>query len=56
MHCHIAWHVSQGLSVQFLELKDQIPTAMHLDQIQPTCNQWRAYQPTAKYQKNDSGL
>ncbi|KAL1881425.1 hypothetical protein VTK73DRAFT_3943 [Phialemonium thermophilum] len=56
MHCHIAWHVSQGLSVQFLELRDQIPTAMHLDQIQPNCDAWRAYVPKAHYQKIDSGL
>jgi hypothetical protein len=56
MHCHIGWHVSQGLSVQFLELKDKISTAMHLDQVKPTCDAWRAYLPTAKYPKIDSGL
>jgi len=56
MHCHIAWHVSQGLSVQFLELKSQIPTAMHLDQVKPTCDAWKAYVPNAKYPKIDSGL
>lgn len=56
MHCHIAWHVSQGLSVQFLELKDQIATSMHLDQIQPNCNAWREYWPNAYYPKLDSGL
>jgi hypothetical protein len=56
MHCHIAWHVSQGLSVQFLELRDQISTAMHLNQIQPNCNAWRTYSPNAYYAKIDSGL
>ncbi|KAB5577568.1 laccase-2 [Coniochaeta sp. 2T2.1] len=56
MHCHIAWHVSQGLSVQFLELKSQIPTAMHLDQVKPTCDAWKAYLPNMKYPKIDSGL
>lgn len=56
MHCHIAWHVSQGLSVQFLELKSQISTAMHLDQVKPTCDAWKAYAPTMKYPKLDSGL
>lgn len=25
MHCHIAWHVSEGLAVQFLESKASIP-------------------------------
>jgi hypothetical protein len=24
MHCHIAWHISEGLGVQFLEAKNQI--------------------------------
>jgi FtsP/CotA-like multicopper oxidase with cupredoxin domain len=27
MHCHIAWHVSQGLGVQFLERVDDIPAS-----------------------------
>lgn len=56
MHCHIGWHVSQGLSVQFLELPEDIPNVMHLEQIQPTCEAWRRYWPTAYYPKLDSGL
>ncbi|TLS29342.1 hypothetical protein PpBr36_01552 [Pyricularia pennisetigena] len=56
MHCHIGWHVSQGLSVQFLELPDEIPNVMKLDQVQPTCEAWRRYWPTAAYPKLDSGL
>ncbi|KAL8418990.1 hypothetical protein RB594_002267 [Gaeumannomyces avenae] len=56
MHCHIGWHVSQGLSVQFLEIEAEIPQVMKLDQIQPTCDAWRAYWPKAYYPKTDSGL
>ncbi|CZT07190.1 related to laccase precursor [Rhynchosporium agropyri] len=55
-HCHIAWHVSQGLSVQFLERVNNIPTAMNLAGITPTCNAWRAWYPTAPYKQYDSGL
>jgi FtsP/CotA-like multicopper oxidase with cupredoxin domain len=56
MHCHIAWHVSQGLSVQFLERASEIAGNMHLNQIEPNCNAWRSYATTAYYPKMDSGL
>ncbi|KXX80824.1 Laccase-2 [Madurella mycetomatis] len=55
-HCHVAWHVSQGLSVQFLEKVSQIPRVMNLDELQPNCNAWREYAPTNPYPKLDSGL
>ncbi|KAK4225831.1 laccase [Podospora fimiseda] len=58
-HCHIAWHVSGGLSVQYLErpneFRQQISTAdrtIH-DNV---CNAWRAYWPTNPFPKGDSGL
>ncbi|KAK3369580.1 Cupredoxin [Lasiosphaeria ovina] len=57
MHCHIGWHVASGLGIQFLERKSEIPTLMHLDQMEPNCNAWRAYQPSSPYlPKLDSGL
>ncbi|GKT49106.1 laccase [Colletotrichum spaethianum] len=56
MHCHIAWHVSMGLSVQFLERKDEIAQEMDLSSIAPTCDAWRKYYPTAQWPKHDSGL
>jgi FtsP/CotA-like multicopper oxidase with cupredoxin domain len=56
MHCHIAWHVSMGLSVQFLERKDEIRDVIKLDELKPTCDAWRKYQPNAIWPKNDSGL
>jgi FtsP/CotA-like multicopper oxidase with cupredoxin domain len=56
MHCHIAWHVSQGLSVQFLERQKEIPNIMALGNVKPTCDAWREYEPTMYYQKLDSGL
>ncbi|KAJ0158781.1 Laccase [Colletotrichum tanaceti] len=56
MHCHIAWHVSMGLSVQFLERGAEIADAMDLSSIAPTCDAWREYYPTAQWLKHDSGL
>lgn len=55
-HCHIAWHVAQGLSVQFLERVSNIPSAMNLAAITPNCNAWDAYYPTDPFKQNDSGL
>lgn len=56
-HCHIAWHVSAGLSVQFLERVNDIPHAMPLSSIEPNCNNWRAYEPSDPFlPKTDSGL
>jgi FtsP/CotA-like multicopper oxidase with cupredoxin domain len=57
MHCHIAWHVGMGLGIQFLERKGEIPDLMHLDQMVPNCDAWRAYWPTNPYRPRvDSGL
>ncbi|WQF88923.1 Putative multicopper oxidase, second cupredoxin domain, multicopper oxidase, copper-binding protein [Colletotrichum destructivum] len=56
MHCHIAWHVSMGLSVQFLERGAEIAGSMDLASIAPTCDAWRKYYPTAQWPKHDSGL
>ncbi|KAK4120739.1 multicopper oxidase [Parathielavia appendiculata] len=58
-HCHIAWHVSGGLSVDFLErpndLRQRISPADRND-FNRVCNEWRAYWPTNPYPKIDSGL
>lgn len=57
MHCHIGWHVSMGLGIQFLERKTEIGGLMHLNQMQPNCDAWRAYEKTSPYlPKVDSGL
>ncbi|KAK1574664.1 multicopper oxidase [Colletotrichum navitas] len=56
MHCHIAWHVSMGLSVQFLERKDDISKVLDLGALAPTCDAWRKYYPTAPWPQHDSGL
>jgi len=55
MHCHISWHISEGLGVQFLESKSTIElpdSAWH-----QTCTNWDAYyNGNPVYLKDDSGL
>ena len=56
MHCHIAWHVSEGLAVQFLERKSEIAGNMDLTQLAPQCSAWDNYYATSPFKKEDSGL
>ncbi|CAL3968634.1 unnamed protein product [Diplocarpon coronariae] len=58
MHCHIAWHVSEGLAVQFLERKQDIPGAMvnGLEQVGENCKAWDAWYGARPPTKADSGL
>ncbi|KAF4552671.1 Multicopper oxidase-like protein 1 [Elsinoe fawcettii] len=55
MHCHIAWHIGQGLGVQFLESKSQIQMPDQ-DQFTRTCGNWKKFQAGMPYPKYDSGL
>lgn len=62
MHCHIAWHVGEGLSLQFLELPSQAASTydsfVNGEAFQDTCKNWVAYEesPANEYTKDDSGL
>ncbi|KAK4186311.1 putative laccase precursor [Podospora australis] len=57
MHCHIAWHVSQGFSVQFLEQLSAIPSTMNLNELTGNCNNWDGYYPAnAQFLQDDSGI
>jgi FtsP/CotA-like multicopper oxidase with cupredoxin domain len=56
MHCHIAFHVAQGLSVQFLERQQDIQKVMSLSNVNPECDAWDKYYKTSVYKKEDSGL
>jgi len=56
-HCHIAFHVGQGLSVQFLEQQSAISGAMNLGVLNPNCNNWDAWYPAlAPFPQDDSGI
>lgn len=55
MHCHIAWHISEGLGVQFLEAPSQM-TLPDATQFNQQCADWKAYEATTLYPQDDSGL
>ena len=55
-HCHIAWHASQGLSVQFLEKVGQIGQVMDVKSVESNCDAWRKYVPSDPFPKLDSGI
>lgn len=57
-HCHIAWHASGGLSVDFMENRDQqlaLISDTDLAQYNQICEWWQEYEPNAPA-KLDSGL
>ena len=57
MHCHIAFHVSMGLSTQFLERKTQINLPAANSPWFTTCRNWARYQNARPvYPQDDSGL
>ena len=57
MHCHIAWHVSEGLAMEFVERIDEIPGNVGVtQQWQDTCQDWAAYQVAVNPPRDDSGV
>jgi hypothetical protein len=62
MHCRIAWHVGEGLILQFLILPDQVAseygTYVRGKDFQDTCANWVNLETSAEnvYTKTDSGL
>lgn len=56
-HCHNVWHVSQGLSVQFLEQENVILQDVDQTSLDEVCDAWNAYYPSKDpYRKEDSGI
>lgn len=61
VHCHIAWHASQGLSLEFVESESQIASASvkgaQSTELGDTCDAWSAFTATAAYLgQDDSGI
>lgn len=60
MHCHIAWHVGEGLSLQFLERPADIPgdykSTVQGTAWQNTCANWNTYYANSPIKQYDSGL
>ncbi|KAF2151547.1 multicopper oxidase [Myriangium duriaei CBS 260.36] len=58
LHCHIAWHASGGLALQFIEnyskLADLFRRSGQIDRFSRTCVNWAAYYTL--YNKNDGAL
>jgi hypothetical protein len=55
-HCHIAWHVSGGLSADFMERRDEQVDLISDDDLKAyndNCAAWNAYSAPPKI---DSGL
>jgi hypothetical protein len=55
VHCHIAWHASQGLSLEFVESQAQIevdPVSRGI--FDDTCTSWKAFKPL--WPQEDSGI
>jgi hypothetical protein len=56
LHCHIAWHVAEGLAVQFLERAREIESRMSLNSISNTCAAWRKWYDNRPPIEHESGL
>ncbi|KAF4635791.1 hypothetical protein G7Y89_g2311 [Cudoniella acicularis] len=54
LHCHIAWHISQGLGVQFLENIDLMKE--DLSKVDESCKAWDDWYATTSFKQLDSGL
>jgi hypothetical protein len=53
----IAFHISGGLGIQFLEREQDISGALpNLGKVNETCIEFSTYYQTATFKKTDSGL
>ncbi|KAI0151431.1 laccase precursor [Pestalotiopsis sp. NC0098] len=63
VHCHIAWHASEGLAMQFVESPGEIVTSGALggwdtteDNGADTCTNWATYNASPVHEQDDSGI
>ncbi|KAL4895180.1 multicopper oxidase-domain-containing protein [Aspergillus ambiguus] len=58
MHCHIAWHASQSMAVQFVERPSEITPLIDTisDEFDSMCANWDEYYKTSLYKQDDSGI
>lgn len=59
MHCHIAWHASEGLALQFVESETSIMSKIgtaDVSTFRDTCAAWDAFVPTEIFAQDDSGI
>jgi hypothetical protein len=56
MHCHIAWHTSEGLAAQILERESEFVPTLDGDLLNSTCAAWEAYTAEDAVVQDDSGV
>ncbi|KAF2711638.1 multicopper oxidase [Pleomassaria siparia CBS 279.74] len=56
MHCHIGWHLSEGLALQFIERESEIPALLDTETLDSTCASWDAWTATSQITELDSGV
>ena len=56
MHCHIGWHTSEGLALQFLVRRDEIAALADSDVLDQTCTTWDSYVDDQAVVQEDSGV
>lgn len=56
MHCHIAWHTSEGFALQMLERESEITALLNTTTINSTCTNWDTYTTANDVVQDDSGV
>lgn len=61
VHCHIAWHQSEGLALQIVEDEGKITNTSVVSTAQQTlldstCSSWDTFLTTMVYGQDDSGI
>lgn len=56
MHCHIAWHTSEGFALQLLERESEMTALMDVTNINSTCSNWNTYTAEDDVVQDDSGV
>lgn len=60
MHCHVAWHASEGFAVQFVEREKKISGLMDagsLGVLKDTCTRWNGGRTSGAVRvQDDSGI
>ncbi|KAF2478037.1 laccase-1 [Lindgomyces ingoldianus] len=56
MHCHIGWHTSEGLALQFVERASEIPALVKYDVANATCAAWDTWVSQSGIVEEDSGV
>lgn len=56
MHCHIAWHTSEGLAIQILERESEMLALIDGDTLNSTCAAWDTYATEDSIVQDDAGI